>query len=36
MKKNLEVAWERLQATRASGGGDGEGLEQFARVEAGE
>src|SRR6202521_5712139 len=29
-QKNLEIAWERVQANRGSGGVDGQSLEQFA------
>ena len=28
-QKNLEIAWERVQANRGSGGVDGQSLEQF-------
>ena len=29
-RKNLEIAWERVQANRGSGGVDGQSLEEFA------
>src|SRR4029450_5388744 len=29
-QKNLEIAWERVQANRGSGGGDGQSLEELA------
>src|SRR6266852_945053 len=29
-QKNLEMAWERVQANRGSGGVDGQSLEEFA------
>src|SRR4029450_13147733 len=29
-QKNLEIAWERVQANRGSGGVDGQSLEEFA------
>ena len=28
-QKNLEIAWERVQANRGSGGVDGQSLEEF-------